>query len=87
MARSVRIEYPGAIYHVMARGNRRDMIFLDDSDREMFLNTLGQACERSGHQVLGWVLMSNHYHLALRTNPSANRSGDLISCRKDRFLL
>ena len=71
MPRSVRIEYPGALYHVMARGNRRDDIFLSDSDREMFLNTLGQACERTGWRVLAWVLMSNHYHLALQT-PEAN---------------
>lgn len=71
MPRSVRIEYPGALYHVMARGNRRDDIFLSDSDREMFLNTLGQTCERTGWRVLAWVLMSNHYHLALQT-PEAN---------------
>lgn len=67
MPRSVRIEYAGAIYHVMARGNRRQEIFLSDQDREMFLATLGQACEKTGWPFLAWTLMSNHYHLAIRT--------------------
>jgi len=67
MARSLRIEFAGAHYHVMARGNRRQDIFLSDPDRETFLTTLEQACERTGWRVLAWVLMSNHYHLALET--------------------
>lgn len=67
MPRSIRIEYPGAIYHVMARGNRRQEIFLSDEDREIFIHTLGQACERTGWKVLAWILMPNHYHLALQT--------------------
>ena len=44
MARSIRIEYEAAIYHVMARGNRREDIYLDDDDRRFFLGTLGEAC-------------------------------------------
>lgn len=67
MPRSIRIEYPGAIYHVMARGNRRQEIFLSDEDREIFIHTFGQACERTGWKVLAWTLMPNHYHLALIT--------------------
>ena len=67
MPRSVRIEYPDALYHVMARGNRKDVIFLSDSDREIFLHTLGQTCERNGWRILAWVLMANHYHLAIHT--------------------
>lgn len=67
MSRLVRIEYAGAIYHVMARGNRRQEIFLSDQDREMFLRTLGQACEKTGWQVLAWTLMSNVYHYAICT--------------------
>jgi putative transposase len=71
MPRSVRIEYPGAFYHVMARGNRRAKIYLDDDDRRYFLKTLGEACAMTGWQVHAWVLMSNHYHLVIET-PEAN---------------
>ena len=67
MARSIRIEYPGAFYHVMARGNRRERIFRDDVDREFFCEILGKACERTGWKVHAWVLMTNHYHFMLQT--------------------
>ena len=71
MARSLRIEYPGAYYHVMARGNRREAIFHDDEDRSFFLNTLSEACAMTGWKVHAWVLMGNHYHLFIET-PEAN---------------
>lgn len=71
MARSIRIEYAGAYYHVMARGNRREAIFLDDADRKFFLKCLAEACEKTGWRVHAWVLMGNHYHLLLET-PEAN---------------
>lgn len=71
MARSVRIEYAGAYYHVMARGNRREAIFNDDGDRKFFLNCLAECCEKTGWQVHAWVLMNNHYHLFIET-PEAN---------------
>jgi len=48
MARQVRIEFPGAIYHVMARGDRRELIVRDDEDRQTFVRTLGEGCERAG---------------------------------------
>lgn len=67
MPRQPRIEYPGAIYHVMARGDRREAIFVDDEDREMFLCMMGEAAERSGWKIYGWVLMDNHYHWAIKT--------------------
>lgn len=67
MARSIRIQSPGAYYHVMARGNRREDIFHDDDDRRFFLHTLSQACEMTGWRVHAWVLMSNHYHLFIQT--------------------
>jgi len=57
----------GAVYHVMCRGDRREAIFADDRDREMFLGTLGQMCARSGLRVHSYVLMSNHYHLLVET--------------------
>jgi putative transposase len=67
MARAIRIEYGGAFYHVMARGNRRERIFCDDIDRCFFLKALEEACSRTGWRVHAWVLMKNHYHLMLQT--------------------
>ncbi len=75
MARKAREEYPGAVYHVLDRGDRRKAIFRDDEDRKLFLATLGQACQRIGWRVHAWVLMSNHYHLLLET-PEANLGRD-----------
>lgn len=67
MPRNVRIEYPGAVYHVMCRGDRREDIFQSDDDRQTMLDTLKQMCERTGCIVHGYVLMPNHYHLLLET--------------------
>jgi len=67
MARKRRVEYPGAIYHVMNRGDRREPIFQDDADRQTFLATLGEACVKAGWQVHTYVLMPNHFHLVLET--------------------
>ena len=57
----------GGYYHVMARGNRRERIYLDDDDRRFFLATLAEACGMTGWRVHAWVLMSNHYHLFIET--------------------
>src|SRR6476660_2609140 len=67
MARSLRVEYPGAIYHLMNRGDRREPIFKDDEDRQRFLGTLGEACVKTGWQVHASCLMSNHFHLVIET--------------------
>jgi putative transposase len=67
MARKLRVQYPGAIYHIMNRGDRREAIFIDDEDRELFLETLGEACEKTDWQVHAWCLMSNHFHLVSET--------------------
>ena len=67
MPRQPRIQFEGAVNHVMARGNRRGRIFTDDTDHETFLRTLGEACEKAGFRVYAWVLMRNRYHLALST--------------------
>ena len=71
MARKARVEFEGAVYHVLDRGDRREAIFLDDADREGFLATLGEACQRTGWRVHAWVLMRNHYRLLVET-PQAN---------------
>jgi REP element-mobilizing transposase RayT len=71
MARKLRVEYPGAIYHVMNRGDGREAIFKDDQDRQCFLNPLGETCEKTGWQVQAFCLMPNHFHLVVET-PQAN---------------
>ena len=67
MPRPLRIEYEGARYHVMSRGDRREAIFLDDADRNEFLRTLGEACAKTAWQVHAYCLMSNHFHLVVET--------------------
>ena len=71
MPRKLRVEYPGAIYHVLSRGDRREDIFLDDVDRQDFLKTLAEACQKTGFQVHAYCLMRNHFHLVVET-PGAN---------------
>jgi len=67
MPRKARVEFPGAVYHLLDRGDRQEAIFHDDADREQFLATLGQTCERTGWRVHAFVLMTNHYHLLVET--------------------
>ncbi|MGB9499489.1 MAG: transposase [Dissulfuribacterales bacterium] len=67
MARQWRIEYPGAFYHILSRGNERQEIFRLDDDREMFLELIGDFSSRFQIDVFAYVLMGNHYHLLLRT--------------------
>ena len=71
MARKLRVEYPGALYHVMSRGDHGDPIFQDDRDRERFVETLGEAALKTGWQVHAYCLMSNHFHLVVET-PQGN---------------
>ena len=71
MARKLRVQYSGAIYHLMNRGDRREPIFRDDQDRRCFLETLGQTCQKTGWQVHAYCLMLNHFHLVVET-PNAN---------------
>lgn len=73
MARPIRLEFPGAIYHVTTRGNGGDDVFLDDQDRILFLTVLGEVVSRSGWLVHAYVLMDNHYHLLIET-PNGNLS-------------
>jgi REP element-mobilizing transposase RayT len=71
MARKLRVEYPGAVYHVINRGDRREPIFRDEEDRQRFLDTLGEACAKTGWQVHALCLMPNHFHLVVET-PQGN---------------
>jgi REP element-mobilizing transposase RayT len=76
MPRKLRLEYEGAIYHVMNRGDRREDIFLDDRDREGFLKALGETCRKADWQVHAYCLMGNHFHLVVET-PRANLSAGM----------
>lgn len=67
MARPLRIEFPGAAYHVTSRGDRREPIFVDDEDRHALLAVVGQAMSRFDAQILAYCLMDNHYHFVLHT--------------------
>jgi putative transposase len=71
MPRQLRMEYPGAIYHVMNRGDRREPIFRDEADHRRFLETLTEACAKTDWQVHAYCLMNNHFHLVMET-PDAN---------------
>lgn len=73
MARPLRIEYDGALYHVTSRGNERKSIFRDDRDRTFFLDTLGQVTRRFHWICYTYCLMNNHYHLVIET-PNGNLS-------------
>jgi REP element-mobilizing transposase RayT len=67
MVRALRVEFAGALYHVTARGNARQKIFLDDEDRRGFLDLLGKEVEQQGWLCYAYCLMNNHYHLLIET--------------------
>jgi REP-associated tyrosine transposase len=67
MARQPRIEYPGALYHVISRGIERRDLFRDDTDRKRYLFYLERAVERFKCRIFGYCLMGNHVHLAIET--------------------
>ncbi len=67
MARPLRIEYKGAVYHILSRGNQGEEIFSDDSDREYFVEILQRAVEKYGIEVYAYCIMGNHYHLLIST--------------------
>src|SRR5450432_1404238 len=71
MPRQLRIQYDGALYHLLNRGARREVIVRDALDRKSFLQTLGAACEKTGWQVHAYCWMGNHFHLVIET-PRAN---------------
>ncbi len=67
MARPLRLEYAGALYHITSRGDRREDIYLDDEDREAWLEVLATTCERFNWVVHAYCQMTNHYHLLVET--------------------
>jgi len=73
VARPLRIEYPGAWYHVLNRGRRKEKIYFDEADYRFFLRQLGECARLFDVQVHAYSLMPNHYHLLVKT-PQANLS-------------
>ena len=71
MARPLRLEFAGALYHVTARGDGREDIYRADGDRRLFLDVLAEVWERCNWTVHAYCLMTNHYHLLVET-PDAN---------------
>ncbi len=67
MPRRLRLQYPGAIYHLMARGNGRQVIVRDDVDRDRLVEDLGKAAVRCCWCVYAFAIMSNHLHVVLKT--------------------
>src|SRR6266540_3838001 len=76
MARRLRVEVPGGLYHVIVRGNQRKSVFLDDRDREEYLKRLAHYRERFEFELLAYCLMSNHVHLAIRRGAPAIQVDD-----------
>ena len=66
MARPLRIEFEGALYHITARGNRRERIFASDADRARFLEIIARSLRRFGVEVHAYVLLPNHFHFLVR---------------------
>ena len=67
MARPLRLELAGGLYHVTSRGDGREDIYLSDQDREIWLAALGQVCKRCNWMCHAWCQMTNHYHLLIET--------------------
>ncbi|MEP6503295.1 MAG: transposase [Betaproteobacteria bacterium] len=74
MARALRIEFPGAVYHVTSRGDRQEAIFVDDEDRRRLLELVARGTERFDATVAAYCLMGNHYHFVIQTHqPNLSR--------------
>jgi REP element-mobilizing transposase RayT len=76
MSRPLRLELAGGLYHVTSRGDRREDIYADDTDRLSWLDTLAQCCERYNWAIHVWCQMTNHYHIVVET-PEANLSAGM----------
>nr|WP_315397252.1 transposase [uncultured Duganella sp.] len=71
MARPLRLEFPGALYHVTCRGNRREQVFCDRQDRRVWLEEIARMCDRFHFVIHAYCQMTNHYHLLVET-PDGN---------------
>lgn len=67
MARPLRLELAGGLYHVTARGDRREAIYFSDRDRETWRDLLGEVCLIHNWRCRAWCQMTNHYHLVVET--------------------
>jgi REP element-mobilizing transposase RayT len=67
VARALRLEFAGALYHVTSRRNRREMNFESDDDRRVFLSVFDEVCETFNCECHAYCLMGNHYHLLIET--------------------
>jgi putative transposase len=76
MVRKLGLQYPGAIYHVMNRGDPSEDIFVDHDGRRLLLQTRSEACQKSGHEIQTRCWMRNHFHLVIET-PCANLAGGM----------
>lgn len=85
MTRAWRIEYEGALYRVLFRGNERCNIVVDDKDRNLFLDSIGEMSQRFAVDICAYVLMDNHYHLLIRTR-RANLSKSMQWLNTDLLL-
>ena len=70
MPRKARIDAPGALHHIIARGIVRKRVFNDDADRDFFIERLGKIIKESQTQCFAWALIPNHFHLLLKTGPT-----------------
>ena len=83
VTRPLHLEFPGAIYHVTSRGDRRGTIYRDDTDRLAWQEVLALVCERYHFVVHSFCQMSNHYHLLVETR-EANLSQGTLGARRTR---
>jgi putative transposase len=83
MARQLRIEFKDAFYHITSRGNMREDVFFEDTDRKKFLEILSKTKERYSYLLHAYGLMSNHYHLLIET-PKANISQIMQNIREKK---
>ena len=79
MPRQFRIEYEGAIYHLLSGGDRREDIFWDERDRRSFLGLLEQTCARTGWEVHAYCLVNNHFHLIVEGPPEPGCGNEMVA--------
>ena len=78
MPRKLRLEFPGACYHVINRGNYKAPLFRSAKTKQAFLRCLDEACQKTRWRVHAWCLMSTHFHLAI-TTPEIGKKGSCCS--------